>query len=48
MENLYNYVLIILIVLIILFFFKSGIKDVISKLKALVMSFLPNLSFIYI
>lgn len=48
MENLYNYVLIILIVLIIIFFFKSGIKDVISKIKDLVMSFLPNLNFIYI
>ena len=48
MNNMYNYLLIILIIIIILFFFKDVIQNVLSKLKALVMSFLPNLTFIYI
>jgi len=43
-----NYILITIIILIILFFFKGAIMNVLSKVKALVLSLLPSMNFIYI
>ena len=43
-----NYILITIIILIILFFFKVAIMNVLSKVKALVLSLLPSMDFIYI
>ena len=43
-----NYILIVLIILVIVFFFKGAIMNVLNKFKALVMSFMPNMNFIYI
>lgn len=43
-----NYILITLIIIIILFFFKGAVMNVLSKLKALVMSLIPNINLIYI
>ena len=43
-----NYILITIIILVIIFFFKGAIMNVINKLKALIMSLIPNMNFIYI
>ena len=43
-----NYILITIIILVIIFFFTGAIMNVINKLKALIMSLIPNMNFIYI
>ena len=47
-DKMTNYILIAVIILVIIFFFKGAIMNVLSKFKALVLSLIPSMDFIYI
>ena len=47
-DKISNYILIAIILIVVLFFFKGFIMNIASKLKALILSFIPDMSLIYI